>query len=268
MGANNSQSNKESQNDSKNDSKTAIINVSMSDFARLNHEIKAVSDSKIREVMLRNLQDYQNYYTIEGKKIYEVQNVENINYIDYLQVYKIARIKYQNELSLNTFALVKLLIPKHHLVKNPMGEDVKLSELKTGDKYCAREVCVFGYKICGNPNDISYIEKYKDRIEVVSNFDQDFTYPPGKKIIEPEFGSIGKGCIKGIHFFPDEKSALKYSASGFTVGNSVVQISKTHYEQIGETDYEFLRLFNANKPFVFDKSSHIFGTWYFQRNVC
>jgi hypothetical protein len=127
-------------------------------------------------------------------------------------------------MNMEVAALLTLHIPCLHthirhsgsgIIVNPNAEG-----LERGTEYCTGQVIVAGVRFMGDYNAVKLVmrEFTLGHVRIVSNFDPKFEYRPGFRITEPEFGihgSRGIGCIKGIHFFKDEESAIKYIGRGF-----------------------------------------------------
>ncbi len=108
------------------------------------------------------------------------------------------------------------------------GRCLASSQLTNGEKYCTDSAVPLRAWIIGAH------ELLKDRVEqcrrgriqFVSNYDAEFVYAFDQKITEPNFGKPGKGCLQGIHFFIDRKSAFRYIKTGFiSVDRSRLTIS-------------------------------------------
>ncbi len=80
-------------------------------------------------------------------------------------------------------------------------------------KYCTNSARVLGIQFVGDPYHIKHALKnyVKGQGRVKSKFDPSFVYNPDKVVNEPNFGKMGKGgCLQGIHFYTDIKSAVSF----------------------------------------------------------
>lgn len=96
------------------------------------------------------------------------------------------------------------------------SENYSLKEydkLQNGNKYCTNKCVVESVQFLGPSNQTlkCYNGFIAGRCQIISNFSDMFQYELGHEITETQFGYEGSGCIQGIHFFLDRKTALKWS---------------------------------------------------------
>jgi hypothetical protein len=114
---------------------------------------------------------------------------------------------------------MKIDVTKTTVKDGQFGGNVLLAdELKPGNKYITGRVNITGVQFIGSIKEAKLmLAKLKNNeIDMVSNFDIHFRYRIGSVIEEPSFGQDGIGCVQGIHFFIDKRTAIKYLKTGFT----------------------------------------------------
>jgi hypothetical protein len=121
------------------------------------------------------------------------------------------------ELYMHCIALVQLSITGD-IVYGDNGQATRANELKEGAKLCTRSAIVNSVQFLGP---IQYASQMLDKmnhnkLELVSQFNQNFKYRIGYEVQEPAFGLQGIGCIQGIHFFATKQDAIKYLRIGFS----------------------------------------------------
>lgn len=186
----------------------------------------------LRVLINQGLQIYNGKRSEERKKIYEsikdlIYRYNFVNPRIYYTIssqisdnkenffgYKLVRILRKNgELDMDCVALIEIGIER--VANSITGKLLQASELISGEKYCSRTTVLRSVWIIGPGKSVSDMINVGKEIKLVSNYDINFEYNFGEKIIEPNFGQPGKGCVQGINFFIDKKSALKYLRTGF-----------------------------------------------------
>lgn len=144
--------------------------------------------------------------------------------------YKMARFTFNGRLIPGIAVLLTLYIPssKTHIRRGNTGEliqpvDYGLNPLM---EYCTGRAIVSGVQFIGDYDTVlEVVKQYSEGAgKIISNFDPRFEYKLGYDITEPEFGTRGIGCIKGIHFFTGKQSTLKYSKRGFFAGHVITPV--------------------------------------------
>ncbi len=135
--------------------------------------------------------------------------------------YKMARFAVGKSLSTQVAVLLTLHIPalSTHVRASTSGDLIQPTAYGMYDatEYCTGRAIVAGIQFLGNIHgcSIAFDTFISGGGKIISNFDPNFLYTLGHELNEPEFGMRGIGCMKGIHFFKDKKSAIKYSNKGF-----------------------------------------------------
>jgi hypothetical protein len=164
-------------------------------------------DSINHLIQLYNYVNEKKYYYVD-KKIVDAPNFTG---------YKLVRvIDDRKRLSTDCFALLQLSI--NSVRDSASGRELYAHELKSCEKYCTNAATPIKSWLIGPSERVSIISEKckKQEIQFVSNYDIDFKYEFDKTVVEPNFGKPGKGCIQGIHFFLDRKTAFRYIKTGFT----------------------------------------------------
>jgi hypothetical protein len=113
-------------------------------------------------------------------------------------------------------ALLWLQIPTRNSVirESKLPEDVRISELSTNTKYRVGRAFVKGVQFVGNVKQVAKMaQAYQDNAgSLQSNYDPNFKYEVGEWVSEPGFGyeEPVKDCGRGVHFFTDMASAVRY----------------------------------------------------------
>lgn len=129
--------------------------------------------------------------------------------------YKLVCILSNGFLNMNAAALIEIAI---NTAADPIsGKEYTAAELKSGVNYITpsckvNQVWIFGQTV---DVEIAYNALKRREAKLVSNFDPQFEYTLSEVSQEPEFGKQGKGCLQGIHFFIDKKSAFKFIKTNF-----------------------------------------------------
>lgn len=121
------------------------------------------------------------------------------------------------ELYMHCIALIQLSITGA-IVYGDNGQAVKADELKEGSKLCTQSAIVNSVQFLGPIQYASQMldKMNRDKLELVSQFNQHFKYRIGYEVQEPAFGLAGIGCIQGIHFFATKNDAIRYLSIGFS----------------------------------------------------
>lgn len=178
------------------------------------------SDGNEKKKIAPSIEDLIDRYNFVHSRNYSYSPYNISEFQENFFGYKLVRILTQEnsgkELNMDCVALLEIGIRR--VANSNTGELLMASELVSGEKYCSQDAFVRAAWIIGPGKNISnLVEKCRnDQLEFVSNYDIDFKYKFDQKVTEPNFGKRGKGCVQGIHFFINKKSALKYIRTGFT----------------------------------------------------
>lgn len=113
-------------------------------------------------------------------------------------------------------ALLWLQIPTRHsaIRESKLPTDVRIPDLATKTKYRVGRAFVKGVQFLGNIKQVAEAAAaYQDNAgSLQSNYDANFKYEVGEWAAEPGFGQDepAENCGRGIHFFTDMQSAVKY----------------------------------------------------------
>jgi hypothetical protein len=171
---------------------------------------------------------------------------KNLVLYDVYVGYKVARFTHKwRGLSLKVAVLLTLYVPSKETKVMMSHTNTVVEPNKTGFKnnveYCCGTVIVAAMQFIGGPSDVitTYNKYVKGEGGIVSNFDPNFKYQVSHKIVEPDFGSDGVGCVQGIHFFSTKQAAVRYAKLKGFIGDAVLTstISAPYYHE-RETDIE------------------------------
>ncbi len=124
--------------------------------------------------------------------------------------YKIVCIKVAGQINMNCAALLELSI--HRVACSNTGSFLSADQIQRGSKYCTDRAIPVKAWIFGEAGESQKIHSLflENKCELVSNFNPNFRYALAHESIELNYGSRGKGCVQGIHFFPDFRAAIRY----------------------------------------------------------
>lgn len=187
-------------------------------------------------------------------------------------MYKVVRVKINNEISDKVGVLLTLLINSHK-TKISLSHECKeqpFGALVPKEKYCVQTAAVVAAQFIGDYEQVNFAMNVLNRsdtdIRFVSNFNttnKDFEYVLGTEIVEENAFQEGTGCLQGIHAFVDEKSAMKYVYTGLihamhspVISSKVCMLEATKDEE-KNVDH-FRHLFSYNDVIMFkDEPRHI-----------
>ena len=178
-------------------------------------------DPKFKNAMIENYKLIEQASQYIAKRLWSSSPCIDLNLdpSEVYTVYKIACFHNDSAIVTDVAVLVTLTIQssKAFIADGATGKKILPENMTPNTKYCTKTAIVTGLQFIGNVLSIEKIlEMYKNgEGKIVSNFDSKFEYRLSNEITEPEFGQPGLGCVKGIHFFIDKRSALKYTTTGF-----------------------------------------------------
>jgi len=121
---------------------------------------------------------------------------------------------------LNVYVLVWLQVPviPGQIMNSDKGYRLtEANQIKKSTKYCTPEARVLGIQFLGEPGKVKMALKayQENQGYVTSKFDGTFHYAPEQVVEEKNFGEAGRGgCVQGIHFYIDIKSATEFGGCG------------------------------------------------------